>query len=564
MLALAGLLGSSGLTASASAHASKSRIRYATVRRACSTPAPGLAHCLALALVPAKPGAAGARAYVEGAGSYSTGPAGGLTPADLASAYSFSPSAGGSGQTVAIVDAFDDPKIEADLGTFDANYGLAACTTANGCFTKVNQSGLASPLPEPDSGWGGEISLDVETVHSVCPSCKILLVEASAPDSADLAKSVNTAVALGATEVSNSYAFEEVGMSKSVQKAYDHAGVVITASSGDQGYLDWDWLFEGLPFPKAPNAPASLPTVVAVGGTSLTLKPSGAREDETVWNDSGPPSEPSAFKQYNATGSGCSTVFTAPEWQQNAPGWSNAACGTKRLTNDVAAVADPYTGIDIYDSYKEPGWITIGGTSLSSPLTSALYALAGGAHGVSYPARTLYEHLGQSSLFDVTQGGDGYCDAESNAPCGEPAINKKKGPIDCEGTTACDAAVGFDGPSGVGAPTGLGAFEPAFTGSQPTVLTGKATSVSASTAVLNATVNPNGGEVTTCTFEYGPAKVLGKKASCSKLPGSGTGAVSVSVEITGLSPSTKYAFRITAKNAAGASTGKEKTLKTKA
>jgi len=125
-------------------------------------------------------------------------------------------------------------------------------------------------------------------------------------------------------------------------------------------------------------------------------------------------------------------------------------------------------------------------------------------------------------------------------------------------------AVGFDGPSGVGAPTGLGAFEPAFTGSQPTVLTGKATSVSASTAVLNATVNPNGGEVTTCTFEYGPAKVLGKKASCSKLPGSGTGAVSVSVEITGLSPSTKYAFRITAKNAAGASTGKEKTLKTKA
>src|SRR5271165_2979401 len=165
MLALAGLLGSSGLTASASAHASKSRIRYATVRRACSTPAPGLAHCLALALVPAKPGAAGARAYVEGAGSYSTGPAGGLTPADLASAYSFSPSAGGSGQTVAIVDAFDDPNIEADLGTFDANYGLAACTTANGCFTKVNQSGLASPLPEPDSGWGGEISLDVETVH---------------------------------------------------------------------------------------------------------------------------------------------------------------------------------------------------------------------------------------------------------------------------------------------------------------------------------------------------------------------------------------------------------------
>jgi hypothetical protein len=134
-----------------------------------------------------------------------------------------------------------------------------------------------------------------------------------------------------------------------------------------------------------------------------------------VWNDSGRPSHTEEFKQYSATGGGCSTLFTAPSWQQNATGWGNTACGSKRLDNDVAAVADPYTGFDVYDSYNcgktcekggiGKGWVTIGGTSLSSPLVSSLYALASGGGGVSYPAATLYSHLGQSpSLYDVTEG----------------------------------------------------------------------------------------------------------------------------------------------------------------
>jgi hypothetical protein len=106
------------------------------------------------------------------------------------------------------------------------------------------------------------------------------------------------------------------------------------------------------------------------------------------------------------------------------------------------------------------GWVTIGGTSLSSPLVSSLYALAGGSGGVSYPAATLYSHLGQApSLYDVTEGGNGYCDGEAAGPCGEPKINEELGDIDCKGTTACDAAPGFDGPSGVGTPKGLGAFK---------------------------------------------------------------------------------------------------------
>jgi len=171
----------------------------------------------------------------------------------------------------------------------------------------------------------------------------------------------------------------------------------------------------------APTSPAALATVVAVGGTSLHLNANGTRSSESVWNDSGRPSHTEEFKQYSATGGGCSTLFTAPSWQQDTPGWSHTACGTKRLDNDISAVADPYRGFDIYDSYNcgksceeggiGKGWITIGGTSLSSPLISSIYALAGGSGGVGYPAATLYGHLGQSSSpYDVTAGGNGYCD----------------------------------------------------------------------------------------------------------------------------------------------------------
>jgi hypothetical protein len=203
---------------------------------------------------------------------------------------------------------------------------------------------------------------------------------------------------------------------------------------------------------------------VAVGGTSLELKTGGARKSESVWNDSGRPTH-REFKRFSASGGGCSTMFTAPAWQQSVPGWASTGCGTKRLANDIAAVADPYTGFDVYDSYAyepgfTPGWVTLGGTSLSSPLVAALYGLAGGSHGVSYPATSLYAHLGEgSALYDVTKGGNGYCDGEQLGPCGEPAIDEELGDVDCEGTTACDAAAGFDGPSGVGAPNGLAAFD---------------------------------------------------------------------------------------------------------
>jgi hypothetical protein len=549
----------------ASAQSARPRTRYARVRHVCRTARPQRASCFAQALVPVAAGTAGGAPYETAAGAASTGPAGGLTPADLASAYAYSP-AGGGGQTVAIVDAFDDPNIETDLATFDSHYGLSACTTENGCFEKVGQGGSPTALPAADTvGWSVEIALDVETVHSVCGNCRILLVEANSERFADLAASVDEAVALGADEVSNSYGGVEPAIGAAEQAAYNHPGVVITASSGDSGYLDWDFVASAGAAPGRPDEPASLPSVVSVGGTALHLTTAGARKSETVWNDSGRPSV-EEFKQFSATGSGCSTLFAAPSWQREAPGWSATACGGKRLGNDVAAVADPYTGFDIYDSYAyEPkfttGWLTVGGTSLSSPLIAGLYALAGGSFGTAYPAATLYFHIGQSSaLYDVTEGGSGYCDGEAPGPCGEPAVNELLGDVDCEGTAACDATVGFDGPSGVGTPNGIAAF--ASTPVAPAVTTGEAGAVRSTTAVLNATVDPNGQAVATCLFEYGPTSSYGSTAPCSPAPGAGVSPVAVSALLGGLNAGTTYHFRIVAENATGRSEGADQSFTT--
>jgi hypothetical protein len=449
--------------------------RYARVGQVCPPPTPGDATCFAVVRVPvasSAPASTRASPYIVGDGAAASGPAGGLTPADLASAYGYDPASGGSAQTVAVVDAYDDPNIEKDLAVFDGQYGLAPCTKADGCLTKVGQTGSEASLPAADSsGWSVEITLDVETVHSVCPNCRILLVEANHASNLDLAAAVNEAAALGATEISNSYGEEEGGFGATERAAYNHPGVVIAAASGDDGYDGWDLIDtgseEGL---QMPNTPSSLPTVVGVGGTTLELNSDGTRAKETVWNDDGPGDE-SGFLPGFVSGGGCSTLSVAEPWQRNTPGYAASGCEGKRLDNDVAAVADPYTGFDVYDSYncgssceeygigkaKGKGWLTLGGTSLATPMISSLYALAGGSDGVRYPAQTLYEHVGEgSALYDITERGNGFCDAEPLTTCGNP--NAVFGRVDCKGTTACNAAPGYDGPSGVGAPNGLGAF----------------------------------------------------------------------------------------------------------
>jgi hypothetical protein len=204
--------------------------------------------------------------------------------------------------------------------------------------------------------------------------------------------------------------------------------------------------------------------VIAVGGTELTLTEAGARASETVWNEG-------VSEEKDVTGGGCSTQFSAPPWQVAVPDWAAVGCGTgaqaKRAVADVAADGAPYTGAAIYDSvpyYIEPGlaiapgWVTVGGTSLSSPIVASLFALVGGAQGVEYPAATLYSHLGGASLYDVTSGGDGKCDGVYTGGC-EGSMSPLS-PLDCgEGVLICNAGPGYDGPSGVGAPSGLAAFE---------------------------------------------------------------------------------------------------------
>jgi hypothetical protein len=325
----------------------------------------------------------------------------GYGPADLQSAYDLPSSTLGSQATVAIVDAFDDPTAEADLGVYRSTVGISPCTTANGCFRKVNQNGAAGPLPAPDALWAFEISIDIDMVSAVCPNCRILLVEANSSFGSDLFSSVNTAVSLKARFVSNSYGGGEFSGQTSADTTYfHHPGTVITASTGDNGF--------GVQYPAASQF------VTAVGGTSLTRAGGGRGWMETAWS---------------GAGSGCSAFDPRPSWQN-----VNTGCGNRALA-DVSAVADPNTGVGVYDSFGFGGWNVAGGTSVASPIIASTYALAGdpdqwagaGPFAASYP----YAH--PSRLFDVTAGANGNCN---------PAV-------------LCTAGAGWDGPTGLGTPNGV-------------------------------------------------------------------------------------------------------------
>ncbi|GHI06654.1 peptidase S8 [Streptomyces cellostaticus] len=334
----------------------------------------------------------------------------GYGPSDIQSAYGLTDAASsnGSGETVAIVDAYDDPNAEADLATYRSQYGLPDCTTDNGCFTKVSQTGSTTSLPSADSGWAGEISLDLDVVSATCPNCNILLVEAKSASDANLGTAVNEAVKLGAKFVSNSYGGAESSSDTTYDTSYyKHPGVAITASAGDEGY--------GAEYPAASKY------VTAVGGTKLSTSSNSRGWTESVWNTS----------STEGTGSGCSSYDAKPSWQ------TDTGC-SKRTIADVSAVADPATGVSVYDSYSSDGtgWNTYGGTSASSPLIASVYALAGTPGSSDYPAQYPYNAAGTSALNDVTSGSNGSC------------------------TTSylCTAKSGYDGPTGWGTPEGLDAF----------------------------------------------------------------------------------------------------------
>lgn len=323
-------------------------------------------------------------------------PPSGLHPTNIRDAYDL-PKTGKKNQIVAIVDAYDNPNVEGDLGVYRSAFSLGACTSANQCFRKVDQRGGAH-YPEGDPGWGVEINLDVQAVSAACRTCKILLVEADDPSFEAIGAAVNTAVRLGATVVSNSYGTDESGaMWKYAKAFYTHPDVAIVASSGDYGFTTAAF-------------PAVLRSTWAVGGTRLK-KTSHGGWTEDAWE---------------GAGSGCSAYVGKPSVQKDT------SC-SMRTVADLSAVADPENEFSVYDTYgldEDDGWIAVGGTSLSAPLVAGMIGLAGNARTVASPAY-LYTH--RQGLRDVRGG--------SNGSCGKDYL--------------CTALKGYDAPTGLGSPHGL-------------------------------------------------------------------------------------------------------------
>ncbi len=305
---------------------------------------------------------------------------------------------------MAVVDAFNDPNITSDLATYRSDFGLPAC--GSGCFSVVNQNGKTTNLPKSagTTGWATEESLDVEMVSAICPLCHIILVEVKSASLQNLGTGVNAAVSLGADFVSNSYGGSESSSDSTFDSEfYEHSGVAVTASAGDSGFTV--------------SYPAASQFVTSVGGTSLKTASNARGWTESVWSTS----------STEGTGSGCSADDPKPSWQ------TDTGC-KNRTDNDVAAVADPNTGVAVFDTFDQNGFLEVGGTSASSPIIASVFALAGMPAAGTFPSSYIYQHT--SDLFDVTTG--------STATC-SPAY-------------LCTAETGFDGPTGWGTPDGTADF----------------------------------------------------------------------------------------------------------
>jgi subtilase family serine protease len=392
----------------------------------CATPKVGFRACLALR-------------KVTPAGQVNPLVVSGYGPTDIQGAYKLSTSSG-AGRTVAIVDAYDLPTAESDLATYRSNFGLPPCTTANGCFRKINQTGGTTP-PAANSGWGGEIALDIDMVSAACPQCKILLVEATSASNANLGIAVNQAASQpGVVAVSNSYGGPESSSDTSYDNSYyKHSGIAVTASSGDSGY--------------GTSYPADSPFVTSVGGTSLNRASNARGWTESAWS---------------GAGSGCSTYEAKPSFQHDT------GCA-RRTMADVSAVADPNTGVAVYDSYQTSGWQVYGGTSASSPIIASVFATATPPAAGVYPVQ--YPYANTAALFDVTSGSNGSCSP----------------------TYLCKGAAGYDGPTGLGSPNGSAAFGPAVAGadfslsvspSSATVAAGGSATATVATSTTSGAAQP--------------------------------------------------------------------------
>ena len=422
----------------------------------------------------------------------------GLNPGNLTSAYALPSSS--TSATVAIVDAQDDPNAESDLATYRSQWGLPACTTANGCFRKVNQNGATSPLPASDTGWAGEISLDVDMVSAICPSCHILLVEANSATDANLYAAEDYA-ASQAKFVSNSWGGSEYSGQTTDDSHFNHPGVAITVSSGDNG--------------NGAEYPATSRFVTAVGGTSLRTASNSRGWSETVWN---------------GAGSGCSALDAKATWQTVTTNCS------RRAEADVSAVADPNTGVAVYQTFGGSGWMVYGGTSASAPIVASVYALAGTPGSGDYPASYPYSHTG--NLFDVTSGNNGTC-----------------------GAPLCTAGTGWDGPTGLGTPNGTAAFTAGGGGGTGVTVNNPGNQTSTVGTAVSLTMTASGGSGGFSWSASGLPAGLSINSSTGVISGTPTTAGTSTVTVTATSGtqsgSTSFSWTVNPQGGGCASPGQK-------
>jgi hypothetical protein len=336
-----------------------------------------------------------------------SGSVAGWGPAELQAAYNIVDAAKNNpGGTVALIEAGGNPNLNSDLKVYRKEFGLPPCTLGNKCLRILNQHGSKGPLPPVINQWLAEQSLDVDMVSANCPNCKIVVIQASS--NLYTAEQVGSRLQPPPAAMSNSWGGAEYPQQiRATAVIFNHPGIAITASTGDTGY--------GVIFPS------TSPNVTAVGGTSLFAAKGGRGYTEKVWG---------------GAGSGCSQFSKTAKWQ--LPIEQQLGGCTNRIAADVSYIADPNTGVAVYETIpgdgEAPGWQVWGGTSTGAPAIAAIYALAGNTGGVKVPASLAYANPG--SLFDITTGSNGSC---------SPAY-------------LCTGETGYDGPTGLGTPNGLGAF----------------------------------------------------------------------------------------------------------
>ncbi len=462
----------------------------------CPQATPGTAQCFALrGTGGATPAAGTAISVPHGYGA-----------ADIQSAYALPTGSEGTGMTVAVVDAGTLPTAEADVASYRSYYGLPPCTSASGCFKRVNQTGGTDFSGTVDEGWGLEIALDIDMVSAACPNCKILLVEAKSSNLDDLGEAVDTAVSMGAVAVSNSYGgIEYSNTASQLDPYYNHPGVAITVATGDCGY-HCIGVFNDPSAANYVSYPSASRYVIAVGGTKLTRAPATTRGwTEIAWGNS----------SNGGAGSGCSQWSAKPIWQ------SDPGCGARRTQADISAIADPSPGVAVY---FEGAWnsFSVGGTSAATPIIAATAALAGRPAAGTYPASYLYAHA--DHLNDVVGGNNDV--TWGTCPPAYPYL--------------CNGVVGYDGPTGLGTPNGTGAFAPPTAPGKPGAVV--ASSGNGFVDLSWPTVDNGGSPIT----GYAVTETEAGLGSVSCTIGSAT-----SCSVGGLTNGVEYTFTIHAINVVG-------------